>query len=212
MTFTFDDAPNSVVEVGLPVLEKYGYPATVYIATRNTTAPDYMSWDDVAKVAQAGWEIAAHTHTHPHLTQLTDEKIVEEFETSKLWFAEHGYAPVDFASPYGFMDSRVLKIVKGYYQTHRTGWPHAVNQIPPDWYHLAAYDVGNDIKLAAVSKMLDSLQKTGGWVILVMHHVTPRGEPVEYSSDTNLLEDIAKLVKARGIPVLTVEEALKKFS
>jgi peptidoglycan/xylan/chitin deacetylase (PgdA/CDA1 family) len=213
VTFTFDDAPKSVAEVGLPILEKYGFPATVYISTRNTTFEGYMDWDDIAKVANAGWEIGAHSHTHPHLTKVTDTKIREELETSTKWFREHGYTPISFVPPYGDINPKVMKFVKEYYKTMRTGFPHAYNTVPPkDWYNLAAYDVGDDIALADLSTMFDDLQRDGGWVILVMHHVTPPGEDLEHESDTNLLDEIAKMVKERGISVLTVEGALNQFS
>jgi peptidoglycan/xylan/chitin deacetylase (PgdA/CDA1 family) len=215
VTFTFDDVPKSVARVGLPILQKYRYPATVFVETRNTDGnyPDYMNWDDVKKVADAGWEVGAHTHTHPHLTKLTDEEILEDLFTSAQKLAEHGYAPTDFASPYGDLDDRVLAIIKRHYASQRDAWPAGVNELPlKDPYHIASYEVNNDTNWSTLSSLLDDLQTKGGWLVLQVHEVTPKGQPVQGQYDTNLLEDIVERVHARGFPVLTIREALSRLS
>ncbi|HEV8677444.1 MAG TPA: polysaccharide deacetylase family protein, partial [Candidatus Paceibacterota bacterium] len=132
VTFTFDDVPKSVERIGLPILDAYHYPATVYVETRNTGGnyPDYMNWEDVKKVADAGWEIGAHTHTHPHLTKLSNEAILEDLFTSTQELAAHGYAPVDFATPFGDWDDRVISIIKRHYASQRDAWPAGVNALP----------------------------------------------------------------------------------
>lgn len=213
VSFTFDDAPKSVVTVGLPILAAAGYPATVYISTRNTTFHGYMNWNDVALVAQNGWEIGAHTYTHPHLTKLTDAEIVQEFETSNADYALHGYYPIAFATPFGAYDDRVLNIVKRYYESHRAAWPAGVNTLSPDPYAIASYEVNRVTTIEEVTSLLDDLQKNqnGGWIVLQLHHLFPKGEVVteEYGSD--LLEAIVEQVKTRHIAVLTVSDALKQL-
>ena len=37
-----------------------------------------MSWDQLREVADAGWEIGAHTCSHPFLTELSDEDLRRE--------------------------------------------------------------------------------------------------------------------------------------
>lgn len=211
VTFTFDDVPKSVLTVGLPILEKYQYPATVYVETRNTdnNLKGYMNWDDVKKADQAGWEIAAHTHTHPHMTKLSDAEILDDLLTSTQDLADHGYAPVDFASPFGDVDDRVLAIIKKHYASHRDAWPAAVNTLPlADPYHIASYEVTKDTTLDDLSKLLGGLQTKGGWLVLQVHEVTPKGEPVNDEYDTNLLEDVVELIHEKGLPVLTIRQAL----
>lgn len=213
VSFTFDDAPKSVVTVGLPILAAAGYPATVYISTRNTTFHGYMNWNDVALVARNGWEIGAHTYTHARLTKLTDAEIVQEFETSNADYAQHGYHPISFATPFGSYDDRVLNIVKRYYESHRAAWPAGVNTLSPDPYAIASYEVNRTTTIEEVVSLLDDLQKDkkGGWIVLQLHHLFPKGEVVteEYGSD--LLEEIVEQVKTRHIAVLTVSDALKQL-
>ncbi len=211
VSFSFDDAPKSVVEVGLPIMVKNHLQATLYISTRNTKWPGYMNWDDIALAASHGWEIGAHTHTHPDLTKLSNEQILEELLTSTQMFASHGYSPVHFSTPFGAFDDRVLEILERHYESHRTAWPQGFNTVNPDPYLIASYYIVRDTTIEEISKLLDDLQKTGGWLVFQLHHVTPKGEVVSDEYDTTLLEDIVRQVKVRGIPTRTVGEALKQL-
>ncbi len=211
VSFTFDDAPKSVVTVGLPLMAEAGYPATVYITTLNTSVPDYMSWEDVAVVAAQGWEIGAHTHLHLDLTTLTDEAITLDLETANDDFLRHGFDPVAFATPFGAYDDRVLEIVKRYYESHRAAWPAGTNSFSPDPYAIVSYKITRDTTIEEVTSLLENLQKTGGWVVFQLHHLFPQGEVVteEYGSD--LLSEIIEQVQSRNIAVLTVSDALKQL-
>lgn len=214
VSFTFDDAPKSVVTVGLPILAEAGYPATVYISTRNTTFHGYMNWDDVALVARNGWEIGAHTYTHARLTKLTDAEIVQEFEASNADYVRHGYHPISFATPFGSYDDRALNIVKRYYESHRAAWPAGVNTLTPNPYEIASYEVSRATTIEEVTSLLEDLQKNpkGGWIVLQLHHLFQGGETVTEEYGTDLLEAIVAQVKSRGIAVLTVSDALKKIN
>ncbi len=212
VSFTFDDAPKSVMSVGLPLMQQAGYPATVYISTRNTAYPGYMNWEDVAEVAKHGWEIGAHTHTHARLTELRDEEIVLEFETSDTEFLQHGYRPAVFATPYGSYDDRVLSVVKRYYTSHRAAWPAGANTLQPDPYAVASYEINRTTTIEEVTRLLENLQKNGGWVVFQLHHVFPKGEVVSEEYGTDLLEAIIKQVQTKQIAVLTVSDALTQLN
>src|SRR5581483_2153144 len=100
---TFDDAYRSVIELAFPVLSRLGVPGTVFVPTGFTGSDrpmewpgiDHwiggpheaellpMTWQDLATLARAGWEIGAHTRTHPHLTELDDATLAEEIRASK---------------------------------------------------------------------------------------------------------------------------------
>lgn len=212
VSFTFDDAPDSVLTVGLPLLEKYEYPATVYISTRNTTRPDYMDWDAVADAVQKyHCEIGAHTHTHARLTKLTDAGIEEELRMSAEEFNKHGYSPVHFASPFGAYDDRVLAILKRHYQSHRAAWPIGMNTTKPDPYTIASYYLNKETTLEELDTLLEDLQVRGGWVVFQLHHIYPKGQVVTEPWGTDLLADLVELVHVKGFAVLTVGDALKEL-
>jgi peptidoglycan/xylan/chitin deacetylase (PgdA/CDA1 family) len=134
---TFDDAYRSVVELGFPILAKLGLPGTVFVPTAFTGrgAPmrwpgiDHwldgpheselvpMSWEELATLAAAGWEIGAHTRTHPHLTELDDVALGEELRDSRHdCESELGLPCRSFAYPFSDEDERVVRAtaVAGY--------------------------------------------------------------------------------------------------
>src|SRR5580692_3867363 len=98
LAVTFDDAFRSVLELGLPILERLGLPATVFAPAdfigseqpMTWTGIDRwlggpherelmpMSWAELQTLAESGWEIGSHTGSHPHLTQIDDDALLDE--------------------------------------------------------------------------------------------------------------------------------------
>ncbi|ORT60090.1 polysaccharide deacetylase family protein [Streptomyces sp. CB03238] len=118
---TFDDGYEGVHRHALPVLAQHGFAATLFVSTGwlrgaydRGGAPDTMlDWDQVRELAAAGTEIGGHSHTHPQLDQLDDERL--RFETVRcrdIITEEVGTAPVSFAYPYGYSSRRVRRTVR----------------------------------------------------------------------------------------------------
>ena len=127
---TFDDAYRSVLAHGLPIMERLGIPGTVFAPTAFVGHPDpmawpgidgwlggphepelaCMSWDELRRLADAGWEVGSHTRTHPRLTRLGDEQLRDELEGSRA-DCESGMAQScgTLAYPYGDWDARVAR-------------------------------------------------------------------------------------------------------
>ena len=71
VAITFDDAYESVHDQAWPMLEKYGWTATVFV---NTDAVDqghepYMDWDQLRELAEAGFALGNHSASHAHLLE-----------------------------------------------------------------------------------------------------------------------------------------------
>jgi peptidoglycan/xylan/chitin deacetylase (PgdA/CDA1 family) len=62
---------------------------------------------------EQGWEIGAHTLTHPHLTLLNDEDALHELRESRNRI-EHELQTrvISFAYPFGTYDDRIKELVK----------------------------------------------------------------------------------------------------
>ena len=130
MVATFDDAHISVYEKARPILDELGVPGTIFVPTDypdsgrlmawkgydmwvGTPHEDElacMSWDQLREVRDAGWEIGAHTCSHPFLTELGDDELHRELQASRASCEEHMGEPCPaLAYPYSDWDARVAE-------------------------------------------------------------------------------------------------------
>jgi peptidoglycan/xylan/chitin deacetylase (PgdA/CDA1 family) len=125
---TFDDGYRSVDRLARPILERFGFPATVFVPTdfvgaerplcwpgieRWSGGPHEaelmpMGWPELRELAAAGWEIGSHTASHPRLTKLDDATLHGELAESRKRCAEMLGACTSIAFPYGDTDARVI--------------------------------------------------------------------------------------------------------
>lgn len=166
LAVTFDDAYRSTL-LARPILEELGLPGTVFVPTAHVGSPAPMSWDGVDQwvggphepelrcmdagelrsLADAGWEVGAHTDSHPHLTTLADDDLARELAVSRERVEQLLGGPCrSLAYPYGDFDARVVAAARaaGYgaactLDVDRHGgdplaWPRVgVYRDEPDW-------------------------------------------------------------------------------
>ncbi|CAM5586746.1 polysaccharide deacetylase family protein [Streptomyces pilosus] len=129
---TFDDGYEGVHRHALPVLAAHGFPATVFVSTGwlrgphdNGGALDTMlDWDQVRELAGAGVEIGGHSHSHPQLDRLDEDRLRSELILCKEIVSDLlGTVPASFAYPYGYSSRRVREAVRetGYAQALAVG-------------------------------------------------------------------------------------------
>ena len=73
VVFTFDDGYRSVATKALPILRRRGWPAVLNLKVGNLE-PGSFTESDVRRLLAAGWELGAHTITHPDLRTLDDAR------------------------------------------------------------------------------------------------------------------------------------------
>ncbi len=124
VVLTFDDGFANNHGHALPVLARHGFTATVYVVTRhvgrrNDWAPPLerlgllplMDWSQLGELAAAGWEIGAHTHTHPDLSSLNRRRVEEEMHRSQREIEDHLYRPAEtFAYPFGKLSRKSVRL------------------------------------------------------------------------------------------------------
>ena len=114
LIITFDDAYASLTEHALPILERYGFRATVYVATafvgrmlecsatHAEAALPVMTADHIRAWSARGFEFGAHTQTHADLSQLEERAAANEILGSRRDLeAILGRPVTSFAYPYG---------------------------------------------------------------------------------------------------------------
>ncbi len=113
---TIDDGFKSFYENGLPLLEAFGFPATLFINTETVGGASYMTWEELKDAQARGIEIGNHTHSHAYFLNLPIESRYDLFrseirECQDLVTAHLGVSPRVFAYPYGEFDQRMKNIV-----------------------------------------------------------------------------------------------------
>jgi peptidoglycan/xylan/chitin deacetylase (PgdA/CDA1 family) len=133
LVVSFDDAFASVFERALPVTAALGVPATIFVPTSYVASPRAMQWssldrwagtpyedelrcmdwEQLRRLADAGWEIGSHTDTHAKLTELSEAELDAELSESKRRCEEGLGRPCEsLAYPFGAYDRRVMARVR----------------------------------------------------------------------------------------------------
>ncbi len=126
VALTFDDGFQNFYTTAFPVLEQYGFNATVFLVTdycgkRNEWEADspmiplnkMLSWQEIKKLNESGIEFGAHTRTHPDLTRISAAQVEREIVESKAAIEDAlGCEATTFAYPYGKFNSSVKRIVE----------------------------------------------------------------------------------------------------
>ena len=115
VAITIDDAYLSVYEQAFPRLERYGFTATIFVATQpvDRGLRGYMSWEQLRELQAAGFGIGSQTRSHPHMHRLSVAENRDELAVSNDRFlTELGMRPNLFAYPYGEYSIDVINEVK----------------------------------------------------------------------------------------------------
>ncbi len=189
LAVTFDDGFRSVIDEALPILTRLGLPGTAFVPTALVGRPGPMAWPGTERwlgtphesglhsmtwrqltmLADAGWEVASHTCTHPRLTELDDERLADELVRSRAECEQRIGRPCrSIAYPYGDVDARVVRAAAaaGYasaaalpMRLHRRAalrWPRVgiysndpfprfLAKVSPARRHLIGFDLGEAV-------------------------------------------------------------------
>jgi peptidoglycan/xylan/chitin deacetylase (PgdA/CDA1 family) len=118
VVITIDDGYESVHRVALPLLRKYGFPATLFAYTDFIGAADALSWAQLQDLAASGLvDVQAHSKSHRNLIERaagdTDERYRQMLDAEtraprELLERKLGLPVRAYAYPYGDANQAVL--------------------------------------------------------------------------------------------------------
>lgn len=170
VALTFDDGYRNFVTHAAPALRQVGFSATLFAISGllgrdnawDSGGPQLplVTADDLRALDRSGIEIGSHTRTHPQLTELDDERLGEEVNSSREALADVlGHDVEGFCYPYGAHDDRVVDAVRaagyGYacaYKTHERYERHTLPRM-----HVGQRD--GPLRLEAKLRVYDRVQR-----------------------------------------------------
>jgi peptidoglycan/xylan/chitin deacetylase (PgdA/CDA1 family) len=213
VSFSFDDGYTSTLSRAAPILAGYGFPGVSYVDTGNVGTHNRMQWDQLKQLQeQYGWELGAHSNSHPLMTKIPASQQQAEVSKSKQAFTAHGLSATSFATPYGDYSNTVLATIAKEYESHRGFHDVGHNPWPYSEYLLKVQQVQAGVTVQQVQQYIDSAIDKKRWLVLVFHDIqdNPSTDPEAYEYSPADLEAIAAYVKLKGVSVTTVSQGFIK--
>ena len=120
VVLTFDDGYADFVTAALPLLQRYGFPATLFVTTgwvadagsnsAGTPQDRTLRWKQIRELAQTGIEIGAHGHSHAALDELSPADLRRELTHSRALLEDNiGQSVLTVAYPFGYSNQAVRR-------------------------------------------------------------------------------------------------------
>jgi peptidoglycan/xylan/chitin deacetylase (PgdA/CDA1 family) len=123
VVLTFDDGFRGVWLHAQPILKRYGFTATLFLATGFMGGPNFpwvqkwlrhgadhdewrpLQWSEVREMNAAGLSIGSHTVSHPHLGRCSPDDMAREVKMSRMHIQRYtGVCATSFAYPGGIQE------------------------------------------------------------------------------------------------------------
>jgi len=160
---TFDDGYKDFLQTALPILEKYGFSATLFVvADMLGKENDWVHWyhpqpklkllesADLRVIVERGVEIGSHGMSHPELPELDRESLEREVSDSRRLLGEVlGEAVEGFAYPYGILDETSIRAVRGAGYAYACAVNTRVENSAYDLPRIPVSEADNSLRFAA---------------------------------------------------------------
>jgi len=209
ISFNFDNGYESAYLKALPIFDAAGFKTTHYIVTERIGHQGYVNTAQIISMSKRGHEIGSQTRTHPRLTELDSVIARAEIVGSREDIIALGLPVATFAYPYSDFNTSLEHDVQDQGFLGARGAGIMPNDTSSDVYALRGLEVGADTMLAEVKATIDAALREKKWLILVFHRVDEIGAKDGRNVSNAMLKSIVQYVKAKNIPVVTNERALR---
>jgi peptidoglycan/xylan/chitin deacetylase (PgdA/CDA1 family) len=174
IVITFDDGFADFFTNALPILQRFGFTATLYITTAfvNGTSKwlerdgegmrPMLTWSQIKALHSVGIECGGHSHTHPQLDVLPLSKMYQEVAMSKKILEDCVQAEIaSFAYPFGYYTTAVKQAVQDVGYSSACAVKFALSSDKSDLFALSRLKVSSDTNVKVFHGLLNGQTSIG---------------------------------------------------
>jgi len=208
--FSFDDVLGNIYTNAKPILDKYLYPASVFMVEDYVGDSGYLTLEQLKILRDQGWTIGSHTKTHANLTSLTDAELATELSSSQTYLNNNGFSPYHkyIAYPFGNANTTVYDATRKLYDIgfitsglYFTGYAGNRYAIPRVEIKSAIFTV------TQLKSLLDTIALHKMCVVLFCHNILDSGGDYTPAEFAEIIDYVATL----ELDVITVDDLAKMY-
>jgi peptidoglycan/xylan/chitin deacetylase (PgdA/CDA1 family) len=212
VVLTFDDAVASHASFVAPLLKKYGFGGTFFIAEFPPDFADknkYMTWKQIKELNDMGFEIANHTQSHRHVNKIDKATLISELDSIEIHCNQNNIPkPISFAYPgYDTHPSAIETLTEKGYLFARTGGSRPYNPLTDHPLLIPSFSTtGTD-----TTRVFNAIRqaKQGQIIVFTIHGVPDLAHP-KVTTPPEIFELYMKYLKDNHFTVIALRD-LKKY-
>ena len=211
VSISFDDFPKSVMDKALPLLDKYGWKATFYVAAGLENITNHLglhySRIDLTRLRDEGHEIGCHTYHHLNIAELSERRSAEQIQSNEKAMKSLGHhIPVHtFAYPFGETSIVRKKQLANRFASMRGIMP-GIHYGKVDLNQIKSVPIYSGPNMPKTLKFIDSLKDRPGWLTLFTHDI--RNTPSEWGCTVEDFEMALDSIYKSGAVVMPIQQAV----
>ena len=233
LTFIDDDGSLDALLNWESICDELGIRITAALVTNSVGDGTHVSWDEVERLQNKGFEFVSHTANHINIVNSSDEKCIKDFEASIAALREHGCEYRYLVYPYNSITSEKTALVKQYFDAGiglggSSGNPGSDNTLPLYTYWIRRFSINlentttkvehnGEIIDARAFKDLETLKgyidaavANGSWVI-IMTHLRSDGDFYFDDDVRNMIVNLCGYATEKGVAIQTFGEAFPRY-
>ena len=212
ISFTFDDFPQSALQVGGKILRAYGVAGTYYVSlgllNRDEPTGRICSSTELTEVLAQGHELGCHTFGHCDAWETDSCSFEESIMANRLAlkqiipvsdFMTMSY-PISMPRP----DTK-RRMGKHFAGCRGGGQRFNLGTVDLNYLYSFFLEQSKDAP-GTIWEMIDRNRVDGGWLIFATHDVTPR--PTRFGCTPEFFDEVVSRAVKSGAQIIPVAQAL----